>query len=478
MAYSIRPRDKDEIYQVTSYKADKIGLIVELYEYLTSKYRNVDRPLILNDARGGNEVKVHPEIAQASGLSERDLERNSRTTLKIRYGVGSGGGRARYNMGNAAEGILAAAIAARFVNKGKRITERDILNILEKQYRTLSTDHKGSFNIFKSPNFKTIRESAKMIPDDDVELTIKLSPINMSLVFCEQLLDADEKASGIADRMSIMTPCVQYANSREISQLANVMYHNRVYNKIEVEADGVGGELTTKVDIFVRIDGKKDITIPGRYGNRKLAITQISLKREVDQFAQVGGWDIQTVNNFWGVILDENLINNVQLEAIYAKHNDGDFETTKHHAAAVMNDIYLWAHNRIQNKFGNSSWRKHFVETLDDFATKNEENVKLVEIIGSGYEKFDFSKLHVALNGRPDLDVEANLELASTYHKSVPRDPTVGAPLPAVIISAKNKNDNKVYDLIKFRHKIEWGGTAIRNYVEKQKGLSEYIAGS
>ena len=40
-----------------------------------------------------------------------------------------------------------------------------------------------------------------------------------------------------------------------------------------------------------------------------------------------------------------------------------------------------------------------------------------------------------------------------------------------------NKNDNQIYDLVQFRHKIEWGGTAIRNYVEKQKGLSEYIAG-
>ena len=477
MAFSIRPSSVQEIYQVSSYKADKIGLIASLYEYLTTNYRNVDRPLILNDANGGNKVKVHPEIAQVTNFTEEQLKARARTPLTIAYGVGSGGGRARYNMGNAAEGILAAAIAARFINKGKRITERHILDVLRTQYRSLSSDQKESFHTFKSENFKTSRENSRMIPDDDVELTIKLSPINMSLVFCEQLLEADERAQGIMDRMNIMTPCIQYANSREISQLANVMYYNRVYNKIEVEADGVGGELTTKVDIFLRIDGQKHIEVPGRYGNQRLNITQISLKREVNQFAQVGGWDIETVNNFWGQILDENLLNNAQIQRIYSDHAMGNHPDTKRHAAAVMTDVYQWAHNRIQQKFGNASWREHFVNKLDEFATKNEENVKLVEITGSTYEKFDFSRLHEALNGRPDLDVEPNLELRSTYNTSVPRDATVGAPLPSVVISARNKNDNQIYDLVQFRHKIEWGGTAIRNYVEKQKGLSEYIAG-
>ena len=479
MAFSIRPKDRQEIFKVTSYKADKLNAIADLYDFLTDQYPRVDRPLILNDSNGGNKVKVHPEIAQTSNLTETQLKSRAKTSLTIAYGVGSGGGRARYNMGNAAEGILAAAITARFINKGRRINEKDILNVLATQYKSLTNDHKSSFHVFKSENFKTTKETNRMIPDDDVELTIKLSPINMSLVFCEQLLERDERAQGIMDRMNIMTPCVAYANSREISQLANVMYYNRVYNKIEVEADGVGGELTTKVDIFLRIDGQKHIEIPGRYRTQRLNITQISLKREVNQFAQVGGWDIETVDNFWGSILNESLVGNSQIQAIYAKHSaeENVFPDTKHHAAAVMTDIYQWAHNRIQNKFGNSSWREHFVNKLDEFATKNEENVKLVEITGSTYEKFDFSRLHEALNGRPDLDVEPNLELRSTYNTSVPRDPTVGAPLPSVVISAKNKNDGEVYDLVQFRHKIEWGGTAIRNYVEKQKGLSEYIAG-
>ena len=85
MAFSIRPRSKEEIYTVTSYRADKLNVIAELYDYLTTNYRNVDRPLILNDANGGNKVKVHPEIGQVSNLTEEQLKSRARTTLKIEY---------------------------------------------------------------------------------------------------------------------------------------------------------------------------------------------------------------------------------------------------------------------------------------------------------------------------------------------------------------------------------------------------------
>ena len=471
MAFSIRPKDRQEIFKVTSYKADKLNAIADLYDFLTDQYPRVDRPLILNDSNGGNKVKVPPEIAQTSNLTETQLKSRARTSLTIAYGVGSGGGRARYNMGNAAEGILAAAITARFINKGRRINERDILNVLATQYKSLTNDHKSSFHVFKSENFKTTKETNRMIPDDDVELTIKLSPINMSLVFCEQLLERDERAQGIMDRMNIMTPCVAYANSREISQLANVMYYNRVYNKIEVEADGVGGELTTKVDIFLRIDGQKHIEIPGRYRTQRLNITQISLKREVNQFAQVGGWTLDTVDSLWGKVLDMTPSNSAQLQQIYqdAIETEG---TTEVVSALAMRGVYTWANGQLQNKLRNTNWLNNFVEVLDNFATYKEENVALVEIKGDTFHRYDFKKLKVALVGRPDLDIPPNLVLSSTYTEG-------SSGLPTVRIIGTNANDGKQYELVQFRFKLEKGTggkpKAIRNYVEKRKGLEDYI---
>jgi hypothetical protein len=488
MAYSIRPTSAAQLSRsLGAYAPTKHADILSLYSYLTRTYSGVSNPLILNDRNGGNAVKVHPAVLQSDSSLDvsdvrgagRALARAAGVTLNVLFGVGSSGGRGPgYNMGNAAEGVLAAAIAARFINKEKRINNNDVLRVLTEMSRHLTRAGNSTEHTFKSRNFKTSRET-KIVPDDDVRVLINLSPVNMRLVFADTLLEGDDRAQGIFDRNQIIGPCVQYANSREISQLANVMYYNRVKDTIEVLADGIGGELTTKVDVYLLINGQKSITVPANYRmgtTHTLNITQISLKREVDQFAQVGGWDIETAQSFWGLILNEDIRNSQQVQNIYARHADQQYPTTKHHAAAVMAEVYTWANQRLQSKLNDATWKTHFVNTLDEFATKNEENVKLVEIVGSGYEKYDFSKLHVALNGRRDLEVPSNLTLQSRVVMSRP-DNANSSPLPTVFIEAVNSNDNKTYRFLKLRHKIEWSGTAIRNYVEKQPGLAEYIAG-
>ena len=100
-------------------------------------------------------------------------------TLNVLFGVGSSGGRGPgYNMGNAAEGVLAAAIAARFINKEKRINNNDVLRVLTEMSRHLTRAGNSTEHTFKSRNFKTSRET-KIVPDDDVRVLINLSPVNM-----------------------------------------------------------------------------------------------------------------------------------------------------------------------------------------------------------------------------------------------------------------------------------------------------------
>ena len=62
--------------------------------------------------------------------------------------------------------------------------------------------------------------------------------------------DREERAQAHSDRNEIIAACMQYANSREISQLANVMYYNRVKDDIHINADGIGDENSTKVDLL------------------------------------------------------------------------------------------------------------------------------------------------------------------------------------------------------------------------------------
>jgi len=501
MGYSNRPNSQEQVVEMATgaYAQAKIASIVELYNFLTSEY-NIDRPLLLEAARGkgGNEVKVLPTVYNQDNRlnilpkdeARRRLQRLASTSLSIKFGVGSAGGsrRYRYNMGDASEGVIAAAIAARFINKSKRVTQQDVTRVLDslqphvvRRGNAFSVSH-----TFKSENYRTSKESKRIIPDDDVLTEIALAESNMALVFPGHFLadDPEERDQALYDRSGLIFECISYANSREISQLANVMYYNRVYDRIHIKADGLSGQTETKVDVNLTINGAKTIDIPARYNapkskdglvtSQRLNITQISLKREVNQFAQVGGWDIETAQDLWGLILDEQITSNPDLLRYYEIQQNTQHDSTHHHAAAVMRNVYIWANRRLQTKFTSPAWRTHFVNTIHDFATKNEEYVQLVELRQGGvFEKYDMRKLELPLNGNTELGVPPNLVLSSRIITTSPQSARA-RPLPVVVLSVTNTNNGMKHDILQVRHKIEWSGTAVRNYIEKRDGLHQY----
>lgn len=370
-----------------------------------------------------------------------------------------------YNMGNAAEGILAAAIAARFVNKSRPISNEDVINILNKI--PISENQNSTIKTFESENYRTNIK-------DDVILSIQLSPINMKLLFPEKLLNSQElikeKNKAISDRLKLITPCRYYANSREITQLARLVYFNRLKDVIQITADGITREKETKVDVSLSINGRDSVIIPGRYSSNFLYITQISLKREVDQFAQVGGWKKNFLKNFWGKILnDSNFANNDSVRNVY--DNIQAKETTQQ-AAEVMRGVYEIAKNQFNAKFNGinkTEIRNNFINVLNEFATKNEQNVQMVEIVGGGYIRFDFKDKRFK-----ELLENPNVTLNAIYSTSNPKSSISGRELPIVTISADVPGKGS-YDLVKFRAKIEWDKKTVRNYVEKQKGLIDFV---
>jgi len=378
--------------------------------------------------------------------------------LKANVSVGSP--RAKYNLGNVAEGVLAFAIAARFLSKTKKIGEREVLAVRA----AIAKNRRGTSSqiILKSPNAPHPKMKKKI--DDDVKIVVNLAAANMDMLFTTDDTEL-ETLKGL------IPPCVEYANAREINTAALMMYRNGKKDYIDVIADGIGDETGTKVDVRVEINGKMNVPIKGRTKGLSIALTQISLKKDVDQFAQVGGWTLDTVDNLWGKVLNMTPSSNSQLQQIYqdAIETSG---TTAEISALAMRGVYAWAHGQLQSKLKNTIWLNNFVEVLDNFATYKEENVALVEIKGDTFHRYDFKKLKVALVGRPDLDIPPNLVLSSVYTEG-------GSDLPTVRIIGTNANDGKHYELVQFRFKLEKGTggkpKAIRNYVEKRKGLEDYI---
>lgn len=378
--------------------------------------------------------------------------------LKANVSVGSP--RKKYNLGNVAEGVLAFAITARFLNKNKRITEQDLVKVLNAVKPTRSGT--SSTKIFQSPNAPHPRMRKLLF--DDVKVVVNLTTANMDMLFTS---DPDEYEV----LRQLMPSCISYANSQEINTAALMMYRNGKKDYIDVIADGIGDETGTKVDVNLVINNSKNISIPGNTNGTQLRLTQISLKRDVDQFAQVGGWTMDKTDDLWGKILGTKPSTSGVVQQIYADSAEMR-GTTEEVAADTMRKVYTWANQQLERKFGNKVWLDEFVEVLDNFATYKEENVALVEIKGDTFHRYDFKKLKVALVGLPDADVPPNLTLSSEY--------IVGASgLPTVRISGTNKNDNKKYELVQFRFKMEKGTggvpKAIRNYVEKRSGLEDYI---
>lgn len=498
MAFTKRPETEEQAreFAAISYASNKIDEIAKLFTYLKSNYTDISKPLVLADFNGGNRVTVSPLIWQRLEkadikAAENALKTAADVSLNIHFGNGSGGpARVGYNMGNAAEGILAAAIAARFINKTKTISNSDVKSVLRGMI--IGKNQNSTSKTFQSENYKTPIK-------DDVNLSIMLSPVNMMLVFPEQLFTNgndgnDLKAEAILNREKLITPCVAYANSREITQLAHLVYYNRVKDVIQVTADGITGETTTKVDVRLSINGRESITIPARYrlsgSSSTLNITQVSLKREVDQFAQVGGWHENFLKDFWGKILNDS--NFATKDSVKNVYDNIQANGAAQQAAEVMNRIYQIATEEFNEKYKNISNRDHFINVLHQFATKNERNVQMVELVGGGYIRFNFNDPRFKkLLEDPDVVLKANFSQTNPTEKSK----KIGATsLPVVTISAivqqrpnrpiKKSEQNSeeqtgpkpgTYDLVRFRAKIEWGQNVVRNYVEKQKGLIDFV---
>lgn len=362
---------------------------------------------------------------------------------------------AKYNLGDVAEGIMASAIGARFINKNRRISVNDLENVIKEMKKNRSGN--SSIKVFKSENAKHPRMTKTIY--DDVKVSINLASANMDMLFTS---DSDEKNI----LRSLMNPCVSYANSTEINTAALMMYRNGKKDFIDIIADGISDQKGTKVDIKLIINGMIDVPIEGNVKQSKLNLTQISLKKEVNQFAQVGGWSLETIDKFWGKILNTRPSDSSTFVSLYegkASQNG----TTEEIAASTMRSVYDWANTQIQSKIKNKAWISYFINALDNFATYGEQNVALVEIGRSGFHKYNFKKLSTYLTGsNPQLQLRSTYQLGATG-------------LPTVIIYGVDSKTNTDYQLVQFRFKLEKGSggkpKAIRNYVEKKDGLVSLI---
>ncbi len=123
MAYTLFPTTAGEIIKATSDKPDNAAEIVELYKYLTKKYKQIKTPVNIDVNKLGT-VNVTREL---QGMVElKDIKQDLKfQTIKIKFGAGSSGNRGVKNRGNLFENTFANAIRSHW-DEEKESNDRQI----------------------------------------------------------------------------------------------------------------------------------------------------------------------------------------------------------------------------------------------------------------------------------------------------------------------------------------------------------------
>lgn len=433
------------------------------------RWKNIKTPDDLSSAFQGtgklNRSVILPaytgRYGTKKGLIDINLKHLSKENIKQTS-------RAKYNLGNVAEGILAAAMAARFEKKDKDITPTDLAAMIHRCIKAKTVNHIEL--TFKSKNFIPPGYKGAAVPDDDVVLFIKLAKADLDF-FCST------KPDEVTTRARMYKSCCHYCNGKEISTLATECYTNLMYDNIKIEADGNSDQKGTKVDIKLHINDDIEFPISGSRGEM-MDITQVSLKRSVGQFGQTGGWDLDKQTFFWSQLMnrdpagDQTVVNN------WAKAlKKGEIEQQRCiHAVQVA---YDWAFKQIKKDVNGPSAADFFGRLdrgINFFATKGEKNVKIVELAGDVSIVYDFSRLGALLEGG-QLELEVKMSSSATTNFKSYQMPDK----PIIQLLDKNATgDDSKRSLINLRLKFEAaankGNGYFRNLVEKGPRLKNYLS--
>lgn len=341
----------------------------------------------------------------------------------------------KYNLGDMAEGVVGAAITARFIYKNRNINSRLVFGVLRSLAKSGTTNYPGKKGKQVERTFKSANQNPKIM--DDVRCFISLAEVNMMALLAR---------NNEVILKEYIDSAVKYANSNNVKKWAKLVYENNRYDKIEVLSDGLGGQKTTKVDVSVKITNDEGKLLP--------VDILVSLKAgDVKQFGQVSGAEFEKQEELWEQLFGYK--NNIG--SLKNKYDKLMFVDKKPDEAVFL--VYSTVTKLLVRDLRNKPDEvlQSLSKAINYFATLNEENVTLVQVGGGKAKVYKFDDIYNAISGRQ-------------YTAEIK---TGASGLPTITI--KSGRDS----LIQFRVKQEFksdGSPYIRNYIEKQSLLGDLIA--
>lgn len=344
----------------------------------------------------------------------------------------------RYNLGDMAEGVVGAAITARFIYKNKNVNAQLVYGVLSALAKSGPTNYPGKKGKQVEKTFKSANKNPKIM--DDVRCFISLAEVNMLA-----LLSPSNKEL----LKEYVDSAVKYANSNNVKKWSKLVYENNRYDKIEVLSDGLGGQRSTKVDVSVKITNDKGESLP--------VDILVSLKAgDVKQFGQVSGAEFEKQEELWERIFGYGSV----IKSLKTKYEKLMFTDKEPDEAVYL--VYQKVNQQLnQDLRGTKSdeLMQKLSSAINYFATLNEEFVSLVQVGGGKAKVYRFDDIYEKLKDKE--------------YRSILK--TGASGLPTIVISSGGE------DLIQFRVKQEFksdGSPYIRNYVEKLSLLGDLLAES
>jgi len=328
------------------------------------------------------------------------------------------------NRGDIAEGIMGAALTAKFIKRQLGQTIRDLPQVNATDVDAVLAKFFRSGGTYS----KTVRDVPKPFdfippdfPGDRIETTVNIvrelmfsDKVVFKLTLPQPAMDFLSKQSNRTQVRDIFERAIRYANNdptfiREANRLAT----NAKNDKILVDADGVSNQLETKVDI-------------GLFANGRKIGKQISLKTESGrQFDQVIGFGIaefdKLFDNNMGIIVDGSVKNAVNdyikqfnvtdafsFRAQTSKDVTGSVWASKLKKAATI--YYKGAEKIIKTQIDAIDFRRKLANTIRVGATRGDEDIQLVKFAGAqgAYSERTFGPEFEDAIENADLSVVSN----------------------------------------------------------------------
>lgn len=355
------------------------------------------------------------------------------------------GGSAK-NIGDIAEGILGAALAARFKQRPpENISETDVNRILD-SLKKESGDTPPPTKARRKPQGETVSwKFRQTAPDqsgsihDNIVLTIRLAEANM-----RTLRDRKQRAASKGIQTTIRS-AVKWVNQARIKEYAEHYYQNSEENKITIHSDGLSNQKGTKADVTVWIDGEP-------------THLNISLKAQRGaQFGQEGGSGFDKQEKLWKKLLGIE-IGKVEGRYNKARASKGEFQAIKEvfqYVVGVFNTRWL-AGDDDKKEF---AFLKAIGKGIRHYGALGDKSLTLVHLgknVAADFEELSFENVEGALKG---VDLEAKMHEGVKYPE----------------IHVFDQKSNKILFKVRVRINTTKAGYYTRTIIEKGPLLSDLL---